>query len=232
MNDISAFKRALVVAAHPDDEVLGCGGTICRLVSSNREVHVLLLGGVTTSRYKQNPDEESWEEESFQREAEKAAAVLGITSLTRSNFDDNRFDSVPLFEIVKAVEKLKNEIKPDLVLTHDYSDLNVDHRLTHQAALTAFRPDPKKYKFRIMAFETLSSTEWQDQAAAVFRPSCYVDISEFLSKKRAAMKCYKSELRDPPHPRSLEAIESLARKRGFEACVQAAEAFRIIREIC
>jgi len=225
------MKQALVVAAHPDDEVLGCGGTIARLISNECQVHVLILGDVTTSRYQDMPGEEAWKTKEYRSETDSAAKLLGVSSLIRADFPDNRFDTVPLLEIVKHIEKARVRVRPDLILTHDYVDLNIDHQITHQAVVTAFRPNPNEHNFRIMAFEVLSSTAWQDQVAAVFRPNCYVDISRFLSKKLAAMKCYKSELRNPPHPRSLEAIDNLAQKRGFEVCVQAAEAFRIVREI-
>jgi len=227
----NAFKCTLVIAAHPDDEVLGCGGTIARLISNECQVHVLILGDVTTSRYQKMTGEEAWKKKEYKSEADLAAELLGVSSLIRADFPDNRFDTVPLLEIVKHIEKARERVRPDLILTHDYVDLNIDHKITHQAVVTAFRPNPNEHNLRIMAFETLSSTEWQDQAAAVFRPNCYVDISRFLPKKLAAMKCYKSELRDSPHPRSLEAIDNLAHKRGFESCVEAAEAFRIIREI-
>lgn len=230
MFDISYFERTLVIAAHPDDEVLGCGGTIARLTEARKQVHVLILGGVTTSRYKEDQSEESWKTSAFRDEADKAAAALKITSLSRSDFDDNRFDSVPLLDIIKTVEKAKEKIMPDLILTHDYCDLNVDHKLTHQATLTAFRPDVGNNSFRIMAFESLSNTECQDQAIFTFRPNCYVNITGYFSRKIEAMKCYKSELRKFPHPLSIEGIECLARKRGIEASCEYAEAFRIIRE--
>lgn len=231
MEFFKLIERSLIVVAHPDDEVLGCGGTISRLTSSGKEVHVIILGGITTSRYKEKADEETWKKEAFQDEAEKAGRILGINSLTRYEFDDNRFDSIPLLEIVKAVEKMKKQIQPELILTHDYSDLNVDHRVTHQAVMTAFRPDVGYNKFRIMTFESLSNTEYQDQAMSAFRPNSYIDITDYFHKKIEAMKCYKSELKDFPHPRSLEGIELLAKKRGIEVCLGYAEAFRIVRDV-
>ncbi len=225
------MKNILVIAAHPDDEVLGCGGTIARIISLKKEAHVSILGGITTSRYKESAEKENWKKDAYKKETEAAAGVLGITSLSRADFDDNRFDSVPLLQIIKAIEKLKSKIKPDLILTHDYSDLNVDHRITHQAVMCAFRPDVGYNRFRIMTFETLSSTECQDQEMASFRPNCYIDIKEGISRKIDAMKCYKSELRKYPHARSLEGIEYLARKRGSEVCLEYAEAFRTVRDV-
>lgn len=231
MSYFNNSARALVVAAHPDDEVLGCGGTVARLLSSGREVHLLILGGVTTSRYRNKSREESWKKEAFEGEAEKCAKLLRVTSLSRFEFKDNRFDCVPLINIIKSIEKVKAKVRPDLVLTHDFSDLNIDHRLTHQAVLTAFRPE-EKYKLNaIAAFEIPSSTECQDQEMLSFRPNCYVDITSYIDKKMMAMKCYRSELKKHPHPRSLKGIEFLASKRGAEICRDYAEAFRIIREV-
>jgi len=228
---LNNIDKVLVVAAHPDDEVLGCGGTVARFLNEGKEVHVLILGGITTSRYKKNQKEESWKKNEYKGEAHNAATALGLTSLKCVDFDDNRFDTVPLLEIIKAVEKAKNEVKPDLILTHDFADLNVDHRLTHQAVMAAFRPDVSYNFFRIMTFEVLSNTECQDQAMSTFRPNCYIDIKDFLAKKIGAIKCYQSELRSYPHPRSLEGVESLAKKRGMEVCLEYAEAFRIVRDV-
>jgi LmbE family N-acetylglucosaminyl deacetylase len=224
-------QRVLVVAAHPDDEVLGCGGTILRLVAERKNVHIAILGGVTTSRYAREECEEEGEVEILRTEAENASASLGAASLNRLDLKDNRFDAIPLLEVIQYVDKLKREIEPDLVFTHDFADLNVDHRVTHQAVITAFRPSSDSGCFRIMTFETLSSTEFQDQAMASFQPNCYVDIGEHIQGKIAAMKCYESELRPYPHPRSLEGIEYTARRRGLEVCRQFAEAFRIAREV-
>jgi len=225
------YERTLVIVAHPDDEVLGCGGTVSRLLSMGKEVHLLVLGSVTTSRYKENADEESWKKDAYNSEMEKATDFLGISSIKQADFDDNRLDTYPLLEIIKVIEGVKNRVKPDLIMTHDYTDLNVDHKITHQAVMTAFRPDIKYNKFRIMTFEILSSTECQDQAMAMFSPNCYVDITNHFSKKIGAMKCYKSEIKDYPHPRSLKGIECLARKRGMDVCVEFAEAFRVVREV-
>ncbi len=225
-----AFERTLVVAAHPDDEILGCGATLAGLAAQGKEVHVLILGGVTTSRYAKNATEEEGKKEQFKDETEKAAKILGAKSLHRFDFPDNRFDSVTLLELVKKVEEVKNSVKPTSVFTHDYVDLNVDHRLTHQAVLTAFRPDGAD-SAQILTFESLSSTEWQDRSLGHFSPNYYVDVSATLGKKLDAMKCYASELRPYPHPRSLEGIEILAKRRGLDVGLHAAEAFRLVRAV-
>jgi LmbE family N-acetylglucosaminyl deacetylase len=232
MSYFDNVKNVLVIAAHPDDEVLGCGGTISKFIKNKINTHILILGSVTTSRYINDDMEQNSNVEFLLKEAENASKIMGVTSLERLNFKDNRFDSVPLIEIIKSISEVKLRIEPDLVLTHDFTDLNIDHRITHQAALTAFRPEIGKKNLKIMTFEILSSTEWQDQAMAVFRPNTYVDICEFIDSKYKAFECYQSELNDFPHPRSIRGIEYLARKRGMEVCLEFAEAFRIVRQIC
>jgi len=221
---MKSYKNILVVAAHPDDEVLGCGGTITRLSSAGGCVKVIILGDITSSRVSNSRVEEIY------TESQNSAEILGVDSIDLKKLPDNRFDTVPLLDITKMIEDIGFAFQPNLVLCHDFSDLNIDHRLVHQATLTAFRPI-NRFPSRIMTFETLSSSEFQDSSLSYFKPNCFVDISEYLDSKLSAMKCYKSELCEPPHPRSLEGIKTLASKRGFESSCKYAEAFRIVREI-
>lgn len=214
-------RSTLIVAAHPDDEVLGCGGTAARLAAAGCEVHVRILCGTTSSRGTPSAEADA--------EFEKAAGVLGAASTERWDYPDNRLDTVPLLEIVQRIARAANETAPELVLTHDPSDLNIDHVLAHRATITAFRPLPGAGHTMVACYETLSSTEYQDAGVAHFRPSWYVDIGATLERKLDAMRCYASELCDPPHPRSLDGIETLARRRGHEVGRAAAEAFRIVR---
>lgn len=225
MSWLSTIRRVLVVAAHPDDEVLGCGGLIARLVAAGAEAAVLVLTDVTTSRASAGGEVAA----SVPGEMAQAMAVLGVAHARRLALPDNRLDTVPLLQIIQEVER-ERAFDPDLVVTHAPSDLNIDHRLAHQATVTAFRPDGSKAR-RLLAFEVPSSTEWQDTQVAWFRPNCYVDIGGFLERKLDAMRCYASELREPPHPRSLEGIAARARLRGFESCLAAAEAFQLIRDV-
>lgn len=225
------IKKVLVVVSHPDDEVLGCGGTIVELTGRGVEVRVVMLGGVTTSRFNEDPNSDLHKKDQFHNESEKAAKVLGVRKVCKFDIDDNRFDTVPFLEIVKRVEKVFEDYSPDLVITHDRCDLNKDHSICFDAVLTACRPLPKRQPFRIMAFEVLSSTEYQDPSVAQFRPNCYIDIRNTIGKKLEAMKCYESEIMAYPHPRSIDGIKSLAQKRGCEAGVDYAEAFRIVREV-
>ena len=221
-------ERAIVVGAHPDDEVLGCGGLVARLVAEGAQVRVLIVCGATTSR---REVEEPGGGERL-AESERAMAVLGISRVERFEQPDNRLDTVPLLDLIQSIERAGLAWEPDLILTHEPTDLNVDHRIAHQAAITAFRPLPGRKPMRIWAFEVPGSSAWQDPALSAFQPSVYVDIEGHLEVKLRAMQCYVSELREPPHPRSLAGIETLARWRGQQMGRGAAEAFHLVRETC
>ena len=147
------------------------------------------------------------------------------------NFPDNQFDSVPLLKIAKCVEGVIAKVKPTIIYTHYAHDLNVDHRLACQATITACRPMPGAPTRKIFSFETLSATEWQIKDFRQFAPNHYVDISKYLKQKQSLLKIYNDEMRPYPHPRSYEGIEILAKYRGLEVGLKAAEAFVIVRSI-
>ncbi len=216
----------LVIAAHPDDEALGCGGALARHSRQGEDVHVLFLADGVTSR------DEAGEADVRERAAaaEAAARALGAKPPSFAGMPDNKLDTVPLLDEVKAVEDALGETAPDVVYTHHGGDLNVDHRIVHQAALTACRPQPGSSVRAIYAFEVPSSTEWND-TPEVFIPNRFVDISATLDAKMKALACYAGEMRPFPHPRSVEAIEALARWRGAAAGLEAAEAFHVIRRV-
>jgi len=221
-------KRILVVAAHSDDEALGCGGTIARLVAEASDVHILFLADGEKARGT-TESEAVAERRSM---AQAAAAILGANAPTCLDFPDNRLDSVDLLDLVQAVERHAAPVRPEIVLTHFPADLNVDHRLCAQAVLTAFRPLPGQTVRSILAFEVPSSTEWQFRGAAeCFAPNAFFDISDQLETKLAALKSYEKEMRPFPNARSMEAIEALARWRGATIGVAAAEAFVVLRTI-
>ena len=216
----------LVVCAHPDDEIFGIGGTIAKHTSKGDKVYTLILGEGKTSRgatEKQELDE-------LKKESLEANKVLGVKEVFFEDLPDNKFDSVPLLDIIKKVESYIEKIDPEIVYTHYGDDLNIDHKLIFQAVLTAARPLPGSRIKLLAVFETLSSTEWAEDEKT-FVPNFYSEISNNLDKKLDAMSKYKSELREFPHPRSLEGIKILAKKRGVEAGVKAVEALKIIREI-
>jgi N-acetylglucosamine malate deacetylase 1 len=223
-------KKILVVAAHPDDEVLGCGGTIVKHAIAGDSVHLLILGEGITSRFtKRESGLGSKELDDLKRYINQSSKIMKIKNTHVFTLPDNRFDSVELLDIVKIVEKAKKEIRPDVIYTHHRADLNIDHRITFEAVLTACRPLQGETVKEIYSFEIPSSTEWSYPNS--FQPNIYVDISGTIKTKIAAMKAYKSEIRKWPHPRSEEAILTLAKKRGCEAGLDFAESFELVRLI-
>ncbi len=223
-------NKVLVRAAHPDDEVLGCGGTIARHASDGDDVYCLILGEGVTSRYNSRQDAGKDELKKLKLDAEKAAGILGIKEVVFRDFPDNRFDTVPLLDIIKAIESVKREVKPDIVYTHHQGDLNIDHQITFRAVLTACRPLKGETVKEIYSFEAPSSTEWNTpDAASYFMPDVFVDIAGTFDKKIAALKVYDTESREYPHPRSPRALEIIARRRGVNVGRELVEAFRLIR---
>lgn len=225
-------KKILVVAAHPDDEVLGCGGTMNIHSMRGDEVYVLILGeGITSRDVKRDRKKRDKEIKELRRDIEAANKIVESKKTFIYNFSDNRFDSVPLLDIIKVVEDVKNEVMPDIVYTHHHGDLNIDHRLTFHAVLTACRPLKGQSVKEIYSFEVPSSTEWSPDNSKYFMPNYFVDIKDTITKKVEAMKAYKSEIREFPYPRSVEAIENLAKTRGANVGFEYAEAFMVVRII-
>lgn len=225
----------LVVAAHPDDEILGVGGTIAKHVEAGDAVYGLILGEGQTARFDRREEAGNEIVERLHGDTERAAAVLGIRKMYFENFADNRFDSVDLLDIVKAVERRIRELRPAVIYTHHRGDLNVDHRMTYQAVLTATRPMQDQPVKEIYTFETVSSTEWNfSYGQEQFAPNVFVRLTEAqFEKKLAAMEEYKTELCAYPHPRSLEMLRASAVRWGGVAgghYVEAFETVRIIRE--
>jgi LmbE family N-acetylglucosaminyl deacetylase len=219
-------KQILVVAAHPDDEVLGCAGTIARHVSDGDKVYVVFMSDGVTSR----TGVESNEVEVRKQAAKDASNILGIVQPPRFlGFPDNRMDTIALLDIVQTLEQVINEIEPEVVYTHHSGDLNIDHKITHQAVMTACRPQPGSCVREIYSFEVLSSTEWSTDTS--FVSNYFVDISDTLELKISAIKAYNFEIRNFPHARSIESIKALAKYRGASMGIRAAEAFKVERLI-
>jgi LmbE family N-acetylglucosaminyl deacetylase len=226
-------KKIAIIAAHPDDEILGCGGTTARHSLAGDTVSVLILAEGVTSRDKaRSPSTRRDDLSKLAKAAHAANAMLGVSDIKLHDFPDNRMDSVSRLDVVKVVEDFLQNCKPSVVYTHFANDLNVDHQVTHEAVVTACRPVPNSQIVTLLFFEVPSSTEWQVGAGSqAFFPSWYVEISSTLTKKMEALKAYSSEMRSFPHPRSLDAVEALARWRGASAGVAAAEAFVMGRYI-
>ena len=226
-------KSVLVVAAHPDDEVLGCGATMARHVARGDSVHVLILAeGITSRNLKRGRRHESNALTDLSRCAKNANKILGVTSLVLERYPDNRLDSIDRLDIIKTIEKHIAKIRPRVIYTHHGADLNIDHRRVHEAVITACRPLPGHPTKEILFFEIPSSTEWQTPTQSnAFLPNWFVDVTDTLKLKLTALNAYAPELRAFPHPRSLKAVEHLARWRGANIGVQAAEAFMLGRKL-
>lgn len=228
------MNTVLVIAAHPDDEVLGCGGTIARHVQRGDHVCTAILAeGLTSRSEKRNREQYNDEFKILHKAAKKANDVLGVQEIRLFDFPDNRMDSVDRLDIIKVVEQLINEIKPNKIYTHHIGDVNIDHRRIHEAVYTAVRPIPGNHSVgQILFFETASSTEWMmPHSAPAFNPNWFVSIEETIDLKLKALEAYEYEMRDWPHARSLKALEYLAKWRGANIGVEAAEAFMLGRKI-
>jgi LmbE family N-acetylglucosaminyl deacetylase len=225
-------RRIAVIAAHPDDEALGCGGTMARHSAEGDEVHVMIVAEGATSR-SATRDRLEFKDQLSQlaASARRANELLGTTNLELLDFPDNRLDSIDLLDVVKAVEAFLGKSKPHTVYTHWPFDLNVDHRLVSEAVQTACRPIPQSTQEQLLFFEVPSSTEWRVSAGRPFEPTYFVEVTETLELKLRALSVYASEMRPSPHSRSLEAVESLARWRGASVGVKAAEAFVLGRAL-
>jgi len=221
----------LILAAHPDDEVLGCGGTIAKLTENGINAHVAFLADGVSSRDRVN--EEFLEEIKLRRKAaQNACDILGVKSVSFGELPDNQMDTIPLLDIVKNIESLITKYSPREIYTHHIGDVNIDHCITHRAAVTACRPQPGNSVDTFLSFEIPSSTEWQlPSSSQIFAPNWYVDISKTLDCKLAAIEAYRDEMREWPHPRSLQAVKHLAHWRGSTIGVDAAEAFMLGRNL-
>ncbi|BBZ15279.1 PIG-L deacetylase family protein [Mycobacterium branderi] len=220
------MTRVLVVAAHPDDEVIGPGGTLAKHVRAGDTVAALILAEGKTSRA-----DDACLPESMRRSLDETSAALselGVASWRRLDLRDNQLDSYPLLTLARHVSDAVEEFSPQVVYTHHSGDLNIDHELTARATMIACRPHVSPVRW-LLSFSTLSATEAGYAGRPVFQPSVYSDISDTLDTKLAAMSHYSSELRDFPHPRSLQALRSQAELFGAAAGVAAAEAFSVIR---
>lgn len=221
----SMTKKVLIVAAHSDDEALGCGGTIARHVAEGDIVQVVFMTDGVSSRNELKKDDKSVRETAM----EKAGKILGITKIDLLSFPDNKLDSVPLLDITQKLEDIILSFLPEVIYTHHHGDLNIDHRCTNQAVMTACRPQPDTSVKAILAFEVMSSTEWTGATQASFQPTIFNDITSFWDRKRKALEAYNLEMRAAPHSRSLEHLDILSRHRGYSSGLERAEAFELIR---
>lgn len=218
--------KVMVIAPHPDDEVLGCGGTIAKHASAKDEVHLCIV----TEAY-----QPEWPEDEIKKRKEEVLRVnriLGIRETHFLGFPTVKLDTIPQKELNDAITRIVDKVKPDMVYIPHRGDVNKDHRLVFDAAMVAARPKRTSTIKKVLSYETLSETEWGAPFAEdTFIPNVFVDISGTLPVKLKAMAEYRLELKQYPHPRSLEAISALAKLRGSSLGVEAAEAFMLIREV-
>ena len=222
------FKKILVVAAHPDDEVLGCGGTLIKLSKKKCKIFTLFFTDGVSAR-KNKISKKAGERK---RNALDSLKIMGVRQSKFLSYPDNGLDSVPLIKIVKEIEKIIKKFKPDTIITHSNVDLNIDHEIVSRAVVTASRPKPKFCVKNILLFETLSSTEWNfNLKKKSFNPNYFVDITQHIDRKIKAAKAYKNEINSWPHPRSVKGIKNLAKFRGQSVGLNFAEAFYLLRRV-
>jgi len=226
LGDCKEMVKVLVIAPHPDDEVLGCGGTIGKHVSAGDDVYLCIVTKAYSPEWSEHVIKEKKEE------VLRVSEILGIEKIYFLDLPTVKLDTIPQKELNEAITQLVNEVQPEVIYIPHKGDVNKDHQIVFDTVMIAIRPRPNSVLQKVLAYETLSETEWGfPSAESVFIPNVYVDISETLELKLRAMSQYKSELREFPHPRSLEAISALAQLRGSTVGVKAAEAFMLVREI-
>jgi LmbE family N-acetylglucosaminyl deacetylase len=222
-------SNILVVAAHPDDEVLGCGGIIAKHVKLGDKVNVLFLTDGVSAR--DGTDENNANERAERKESAcMALEILGVSDVVFETFPDNQLDSIPLLKVVKVIECMAKRTCPNVVYSHSSADLNVDHVIAAKAVRTAFRPTKDSTVNKLLSFEVMSSTEWAFDLNGVFKPNVYIDVSQFWDKKIAALECYMAEMRSSPHARSFRSIEAHGARNGETVGFEYAEVLELVWE--
>lgn len=218
-----------VVAAHPDDEILGAGGTIAKHIQNGDKVKVLIVAEGKSSRLDRYEDFVIEDAVKYRKETKEALETLGVHDFSMLNFPDNRLDRMDMLDIIKAITKDAEDFRPERVYTHFYNDLNIDHQIVSRAVVTAFRALPDTSVKDILFFEVLSSTEHDFAMRNAFCPNYFVDISEQLNVKLDALAHYKSELREEPYTRNQNMVRCNSVLWGSKIGIEAAEAFEVSR---
>lgn len=225
---MNSKKNILIIVAHTDDEALSMAGTIAKHRHAGDNVFAMSMTDGVGSR----EDIDGQKVSSRQQAAIKSSQILDFEWVKHCKFPDNALDSVPLLELVKSIETVKNTVKPNLVYSHSSADLNIDHRRVLEATLTAFRPQPNETCTELRSFEISSATDYgHPSVTGVFKPNLYIDISNFWETKQKALTAYDVEMRAYPHTRSYNGVENLAKIRGNQIGLNYAEAFEILRKI-
>ena len=225
------MKKVLVIAAHPDDEVLGVGGTIAKLSSQGVECHLLIVTDGSSAQY-QDSDHLQEIIEAKKKETQSCADVLGIKSIHYGKQPDMRLDKTPHIQINQVIEKVIDEVQPDTVFTHFWGDVNRDHQEVYKSTLVAVRPVMGQVVKELYCYRVPSSTEWTpNKADTMFMPNFFVDIEKFAEKKYKAFACYSTELREYPHPRSVQYLRETDKAAGLRIGLLAAEEFVLLRKL-
>ena len=225
------MKKVLVIAAHPDDEVLGVGGTIAKLSVEGAECHLLIVTDGSSSQYR---DSDHLQEilDAKMIETKNCANMLGFMSIHYGGLPDMKLDATPHVEINQAIEKVIDEIQPDTVFTHFWGDVNMDHQNVFKSTLVAVRPVMGQVVKELYCYRVPSSTEWTpNKADTMFMPNFFVDIEKYTEQKYKAFACYVTELRDYPHPRSVQYLRETDKATGLKVGLLAAEEFVMLRKI-
>ncbi len=227
------MRKILVVAAHPDDEILGCGGTLLYYKKLGYKIKVIFLGDGETSRFETKDEKFDLLIKKRENQAVKVSKKSKFLNPIFKRLPDNRLDTVPFLDIVKHIEKEIIKFRPEIIFSHFENDLNIDHQICFKAVITATRPKSKSFVKKIICYETPSSTDFNftNKKKNIFNPNLFIDISKYIKKKLNLIKIYKSEIRTWPHPRSIKSIKNLAMYRGSQIGSKYAEAFIIIREL-
>jgi len=217
--------KNLIIAAHPDDEVLGCGGII-KKYSNEEDFFVVVLSGGADTRYDKSM------ENTLKENAIQANNILGTKELFFEDLPNQKMDNIPILEVTQLIEKYIRELKPNRIFTHHIGDLNKDHQIVAEATFTATRPIVGHIIKEVYSYNIPSSTEWNCiEGEKVFIPNVFIDVKEELNVKLKAMKSYKSECREYPHPRSLKSLTSYANYWGLVSGFEYAEPFKLIRKL-
>lgn len=225
------MNKVLVIAAHPDDEVLGMGGTIKRLTTDGREVHLLIVTDGSTAQYYGSEDVDNIIYNK-KKETKKAAELLGIKSIIYGDLPDMKLDITSHIMINKVIENAIDIIQPDTVFTHFWGDVNKDHQAVYESTLVAVRPLSGQVVKELYCYSVPSSTEWNPcKQDTMFLPNVFVEIEEYKEKKYEAMLAYTTELRDYPHPRAIQHLKELDISVGLQVGMKATESFVCLRKM-
>lgn len=223
------MNKLLIVAAHPDDEILGCGATVAKMISKGWNAKSVILGQGMLSREIENSENAL---KSLKNDSLKANHEIGIKEVIFYEFPDNSFDSVPLLKIIKVLEREIEEYRPNIIFTHYGGDLNIDHRKTFEAVLTATRPMPNSLKPTLYSFFIPSSTDWVDGFVLKnFIPNVFFDVEEYIERKIKALEHYVTEMRNYPHSRSMESVRIFSKYWGNRVGLNYVEPFILVRKI-